>query len=486
MGISFVVLLVLQSQYADNMIRMRREQFDETVCRSLDQASRDMERAETFRYLQQVIAEHQSFQPSYNFATTDSLLRLHHDTVQQIPQHVMGLRMPRVNHLQQTVTNLQRHVQQAYTYEHELLDEVIFAVMYRASALSLRDRLNPVVLDNAIRQALEANGITMRFHYILYNADGEEISRCRDYEEKSSDDDVYTQTLFRSDPTGRMGYVRIHFPDQKEYILSAVRVVMPAMAFTFVLFITFLVTVYLIVRQKRVTEMKNDFINNMTHEFKTPLSTISIAAQMLADGGLEKSPETYTRLGETISNESQRLRFQVEKVLQMSLLEKGTVALKFQEIDVNELIENVAETFSLKVEQSGGTLETMFEAYNPFVEADEMHFTNVIFNLLENAVKYRCPERTLHLLIRTWNHDKKLCISIEDNGIGIKKEALKHVFDRFYRVHTGDQHNVKGFGLGLAYVQTMVSMHHGTIKVQSELGKGTTFIITVKNTEETT
>ena len=485
MGLSFVVLLVLQSRYAKSMVRMRREQFDETVCRSLDQASRDMERAETFRYLQKVIAEHQSLQPTYNFATTDSLLRLRHDTVQQVAQHVMGLRMPRVNHLQQTVTNLQRHVQQAYTYEQNLLDEVIYAVMYRASALSLSDRLNPVVLDNAIRQALESNGITMRFHYVLYNANGEEISRCCDYEEKGNDEG-YTQTLFRSDPTGRMGYVRIHFPDQKEYIMSAISLVMPAMIFTTVLFVTFLVTVYLIVRQKRVTEMKNDFINNMTHEFKTPLSTISIAAQMLADGGLEKSPETYTRLGETISNESQRLRFQVEKVLQMSLLEKGTVALKFQEIDVNDLIENVAETFSLKVEQYGGTLETKFEAYNPFIEADEMHFTNLIFNLLENAVKYRCSERTLHLKLRTWNHDKKLCISIEDNGIGIKKEALKHIFDRFYRVHPGDQHNVKGFGLGLAYVQTMVSMHHGKINVQSELGKGTTFTITIKNTEETT
>lgn len=486
MGLSFLVLLVLQSRYAESMVRMRREQFSETVCRSLDQASRDMERAETFRYLQQVIAEHQSPLTSYNYyAQADSLLRLHHDTVQQIAQNVIGLRLPRVNHMQQTVTNLQRHVQQAYTYEQNLLDEVIYAVMYRASALSLSDRLNPVVLDNAIRQALESNGITMRFHYVLYNAEGVEISRCRDYEEKGNDEG-FTQTLFRSDPTGRMGYVRIHFPDQRDYIMGAVGLVLPAMVFTLVLFITFLVTVYLIVRQKRVTEMKNDFINNMTHEFKTPLSTISIAAQMLSDGGLQKSPETYTRLGETISNESQRLRFQVEKVLQMSLLEKGAVALKLQEIDVNDLIENVAETFSLKMEQCGGSLETKFEAFNPFIEADEMHFTNLIFNLLENAVKYRCPDRTLHLLVRTWNHEKKLCISIEDNGIGIKKEALKHIFERFYRVHTGDQHDVKGFGLGLAYVHTMVNMHHGTIKVQSEQGKGTTFIITLKNTKETT
>lgn len=485
MGLSFVVLLVLQSRYAASMVRMRREQFDENVFRSLDKASRDLERAETFRYLQQIMNEHEMVRPSqYQYAMGDSADVDYVDSMMHAnTQGVMGLRMPRVNLMQQTVHNLQRHVQQAYAYEHELLDEVIYAVMYRASALSLYDRLNPVVLDNSIREALEGNGISMRFHYVLYAADGSEICRCRDYEEKG-DEYTYTQMLFRSDPTGRMGYVRIHFPDQKEYILGAVKLVYPAMIFTFVLFITFCITVYLVVRQKRITEMKNDFVHNMTHEFKTPLSTISIAAQMMADKSVEKSSETYTRLGDVINNETQRLRFQVEKVLQMSLMEKGGVALKLQELDAHDIICNVAETFSLKVAQCGGSLETKLEAYNPFIDADEMHFTNVIFNLLDNAVKYKREEVPLQLVVRTWNNDRNLCISISDNGIGIQKEALKHIFDRFYRVHTGDRHNVKGFGLGLAYVRTMMDMHHGTIKAQSEPGKGTTFTITIKCNEE--
>ncbi|MCF0197212.1 MAG: HAMP domain-containing histidine kinase, partial [Bacteroidaceae bacterium] len=395
------------------------------------------------------------------------------------PAQQMGLRMPHISHMQQTVTNLQHHVRKAYAYEHEVLNEVIYAVMYRASTLSLAERIKPAQLDNSIRMTLEANGITLPFHYILYTAEGEEVCRCMDYEAKG-EEYAYTQTLFRSDPTGRMGYVRIHFPAQQDYVMGALGMVVPATIFTIALFLTFSITVYLVVRQKRISEMKNDFVHNMTHEFKTPLSTISIAAQMLSDKTLAKSEETYARLGDTINNETQRLRFQVDKVLQMSLLEKGGVALKLQELDVNEVLDNVVQTFSLKVTQNGGTLQTKLKAYNPFINADEMHFTNVIFNLLDNAVKYKRDDEPLRLVVRSWNKDNRLCISVSDNGIGIPKDALKHIFDRFYRVHTGDRHNVKGFGLGLAYVHTMVEMHNGQIRVSSEVGKGTTFTIRMK------
>ena len=226
--------------------------------------------------------------------------------------------------------------------------------------------------------------------------------------------------------------------------------------------------------------MKKDFIHNMTHEFKTPISTISIAAQMLADKTISKSQETYERLGGVIFNETRRLRYQVEKVLQMSLFDHNNIAMKFQELDLNELIDNVVQTFSIKVSQSGGKLETKINAYNPFANVDEMHFTNVIFNLLDNAVKYAREDVPLHLEVSTWNQgDEQICISIADNGIGINKDDLKRIFDKFYRVHTGNRHNVKGFGLGLAYVRKMVELHHGTIKVNSEVGNGTRFVITL-------
>ena len=224
--------------------------------------------------------------------------------------------------------------------------------------------------------------------------------------------------------------------------------------------------------------MKNDFINNMTHELKTPISTISLAAQMLQDSSVSKSPEMFGRLSGVISSETKRLRFQVDKVLQMSMFDdKDTAALKMKELDANDLVEGIVNTFAVKVEQNGGTLSWELNADSPFVFVDEMHFTNVVFNLMDNAVKYRRADVPLQLEVRTWNSNGNFMLSVKDNGIGIRKEDLKKIFDKFYRVHTGNVHDVKGFGLGLAYVKQIVQAHKGSIRAESELGVGTTFII---------
>lgn len=224
--------------------------------------------------------------------------------------------------------------------------------------------------------------------------------------------------------------------------------------------------------------MKNDFINNMTHEFKTPISTISLAAQMLQDQTVAKSPEMFGRLSGVISSETKRLRFQVDKVLQMSMFDdKNTASLKMKELDANDLVEGIVNTFAVKVEQNGGELVWKLDATDPFVYVDEMHFTNVVFNLMDNAVKYRRQDAPLRLEVRTWNHNGNFMLSVKDNGIGIRKEDLKKIFDKFYRVHTGNIHDVKGFGLGLAYVKQIVQALKGSIRAESEPGVGTTFII---------
>ena len=491
-GVSFLVLLYLEARYADAMVRMRQEQFDETVRRSLDMASRDLEKDETYRYLKQVISQHEELAASADtFALVDNDLSLPDTFMQKYGGQLQyvgkrrhrfpsTLTMPRSNSIDRAAANLQKHVQQAYAYEQNILEAVIYAVMYTASNLNFQERLQPSVLDICLRRALEGNGIMLPFHFIVYTSDGREVFRCREYDEQGKERN-YTQPLFRSDPTGQMGYVVVHFPGRKGYIRDVGSYVTPAMLFTFILFITFLVTVYLVVRQKKVTEMKNDFVHNMTHEFKTPISTISIAAQMLSDKSLPKSEATYERLGGVINAETRRLRFQVEKVLQVSLFERNNIALKLDELDANALIDSVVETFSLKVTQSGGSIDTRLNADNAVVKVDEMHFTNVIFNLMDNAVKYKREDVDLHLEVVTWNQGANLCISIQDNGIGIQKDNLKRIFDKFYRVHTGSLHNVKGFGLGLAYVKKMVELHGGTIRVTSELGRGTKFTISLPN-----
>lgn len=223
--------------------------------------------------------------------------------------------------------------------------------------------------------------------------------------------------------------------------------------------------------------MKNDFVNNMTHEFKTPISTISLASQMLQDTSVGKTPETLKHISNVIRDETKRLSLQVEKVLQMSVFESDKTTLKLAEIRINELIKDIIGNFSLKVTSKGGKIISNLKAQNDLGFIDEVHFTNVIFNLMDNALKY--SDKTPILTLETWNEKENILISVEDNGIGIKKEDLKKIFEKFYRVSTGNLHNVKGFGLGLAYVKKMVEDHHGSIKVESEPGIGTKFIITI-------
>ena len=257
--------------------------------------------------------------------------------------------------------------------------------------------------------------------------------------------------------------------------------ILPSVIFTLILLVTLIMTLTQLVRQKKLTELKNDFINNMTHEFKTPISSISLAAQMLGDESVKKTPALTQRLTSTIMDETKRLRFQVEKVLQMSMYSNQQTNLHMKEVDINELIAGVCHTFTLKVEKNHGKIITKLQATDSITCVDDMHFTNVIFNLMDNAVKYKRPDADLELVVETWNEPGLLCISVKDNGIGIKKEDLKRIFDRFYRVHTGNVHDVKGFGLGLAYVHKIVKDHKGTIVAESEYGIGTKFIIKLKS-----
>ena len=274
-----------------------------------------------------------------------------------------------------------------------------------------------------------------------------------------------------------MGVVKIHFPDMNNYIFSSIRFMIPSIIFTLVLLITFVFTIVVIFRSKRYSEIKNDFINNMTHELKTPIASISLAAQMLNDKSVTMNETMMAHLGGVINDESRRLRFLVEKVLQMSMYDRKKAVLKNREVDINEMIESIGNSFTLRVEHTGGKVYTDIEAVDATIYVDEMHFQNVIFNLLDNAVKYKKPDKPLNVYLKTWNEGKKVCVSVRDTGLGIKKENLKKVFDKFYRVHTGNVHDVKGFGLGLAYVKKMVDLQDGEIYVDSEYGKGTTFTI---------
>ena len=500
MGLSFIGLLYLQISYIDAMAKMKKEQFDESVNRSLYQASRNLEMNETQRYLMKDIKETErkafkqdsvmidgldgTVKHSHQFAvaaddgTVYSSFELKTFAIRpaNVPK-AMILRTDK-NSIAEASKSLQEIVRNRYVYERALLDEVVYKILYTASDKPLKERINFKLLDQDLRPELLNNGINIPYHLRVETADGREVYRCPEYSAEG-EEYCYPQTLFQNDPTSTKGVVKIHFPNMGSYIFSSIQFMIPAVVFTIVLLLTFLFTIVVIFRQKRYTEIKNDFINNMTHELKTPIASISLAAQMMNDDSVTKSEQMTKHLSGVITDESKRLRFLVEKVLQMSMFDKKSIVFKKKELDLNEMIENIAQSFSLRVEHTGGKIYTEIEAVDSALFVDEVHFQNAITNLMDNAVKYRKPEEPLDIYIKTWNDKDRLCFSIQDTGQGIKKENVKKIFDKFYRVHTGNVHDVKGFGLGLAYVKKIINLHEGEIKCESELGKGTTFTVSL-------
>lgn len=250
-----------------------------------------------------------------------------------------------------------------------------------------------------------------------------------------------------------------------------------AILFTLIIIAAFYLTVRTMLRQKKLGEIKNDFINNMTHEFKTPIATISLAVDAMKNERVLQDREKIEYFRGIIKEENQRMNRQVETILKASQLERQEVELNLKPLHVHEVIKHVVDNFALQLQEKNGHAELLLQAENDLIDADEVHFSNLVNNLVDNAVKYSKENVPVQLRISTQVDGRRLMMRFEDNGIGMNKETVKRVFERFYRAHTGNLHNVKGFGLGLSYVKTMIEGHHGEIKVESVLGKGSTFVI---------
>lgn len=474
MALTFVGLLYVQIMYMEEMIKMREQHFSEGVKRSLYALSTALEQNETKKYLEEDLM---LVDPNL-FASSDPLgldkkgkYGLEND---------YKLSKPKQEEMSDKFGEFQEALKGQYLYQKGLLNEVILTILNQSSTRPITERADSAIVKTYLRTELDNNGINLPFEYAIIDRHGRMVYESENYDSSANKEEIFTQTLFPNDPDARRHYMNVYFPDKDKFIFSSVTFMIPAFAFTVILLLIFLLTIIMAFRQKKLSEMKNDFINNMTHEFKTPISTISLAAQMLNDDSVRKSPNMMQHISTVINDETKRLRFQVEKVLQMSMFDRQKATLKLQEVDANSAIYNIVNTFKLKVEKCGGCINASLDAEDPIVNVDEMHFTNVIFNLLDNAVKYRREDTPLELNVVTRNlPNGRIEISIQDNGIGMKKDDLKKIFEKFYRVSTGNRHDVKGFGLGLAYVHNMVTELKGDIRAESELNKGSKFIITL-------
>ena len=349
--------------------------------------------------------------------------------------------------------------------------------MLDRSEMKVQDRIIPN-LHHVLDIELKDKDIFLAYKFCIktsFNGKTEKVLGDEDYHPIKGTRE-YKTPLFYDQNSPKPHYLFIYFPEQHAQQIKAIsNFVLPSLLLSLIIIGIFVFTLQIILRQKKLSQIKNDFINNMTHELKTPISTISLASQMLKDNSLVHAPSTIDHISGIILDESKRLSSQVEKVLQMAVFNEGKIKLKFTEIDLNQIVSSAASNFEIRVTTSEGTLETSLLAENPMINGDEIHITNVIYNLLDNAEKYSKEKPKIE--ISTENKSDWVIVQIKDYGIGISKENLSQIFERFYRIPTGNVHNVKGFGLGLSYVKRIVDEHHGKIKVESTVGKGTKFRI---------
>lgn len=345
-------------------------------------------------------------------------------------------------------------------------------------------------LDKTLQLELQNQNIDLEYEYGVYSNETKHFFILNgnyvpmvSQNEQSSEGEInsslyqseYQVDLFRTE-IGNPGFLKIFFPSKNSFLWSQVwKSLLSSLLFTGLILFCFSYTLMIIFKQKKVSEMKTDFINNMTHEFKTPIATISLASDSILSPVIINNEEKITRFIKIIKQENQRMLSQVEKVLNMARIDNKDFDLKINTVNMHDIISDAIDHAMLTVQKQDGTIEAKLEAKNAIIEGDTTHLSNIIHNLLDNATKYSKEHPTIKVITKNYFAGIEICV--EDKGIGISSDSLKHVFDKFYRVHTGNLHNVKGFGLGLSYVKAIVEAHKGTVKVQSELGKGSKFIL---------
>jgi two-component system phosphate regulon sensor histidine kinase PhoR len=338
-------------------------------------------------------------------------------------------------------------------------------------------------LDSLIQLELNSRGIDTRFEFGIYNPEKdifliEKSPGMR----KSLIEKGSAARLFVSDMFTSPEYLLLYFPHEKQFLLTELwGMLLISIILIIVVVYSFTYTITTIFRQKKLSEMKNDFINNMTHEFKTPISTISLACEALSDHDIVRTPEFTGNYINIILEENKRLATMAEKILQTAVIEKGQLKMRREQINLHEVITDVIKNIRIQVEIKDGVIRKQCKATNPVIQGDKVHLTNLVYNLLDNANKYS-PRKPV-ITVRTENTANGILLTIEDQGIGISKGEQKKIFDKLYRVPTGNIHEVRGFGLGLSYVKAIVEEHRGRISLDSEINKGTKFKVFLPFTE---
>jgi two-component system, OmpR family, phosphate regulon sensor histidine kinase PhoR len=483
MSVALVGSVGLQIYWISNAVTLNEEQFDKNVFAALRRVAERVEKEEDAK-----VSKISDFVLRNK---TNNGIKLTEDEIIDL-----GLNPSEVISFDSTYHSTQNVMESEgaffiYQRAHNMLQMLLSQQLFGTKPIE--ERINAENLDMTLRQELKNVGLSdLGIQYGVYSfADKDYIIKNGNYviTEKTPTPDAitvqqfdylsntrYKVNLFLVQDLQSPGYLSVYFDNKSNYIWSSVwKILLASVIFSGIILFCFSYTLSIIFRQKKLDEIKNDFINNMTHEFKTPIATISLAADSLSSPAMLNNPDKLARFINIIKQENKRLNGQVEKVLQMAIVDREKFKLKIVEVDVHEIIEHACANFSIQIENREGLLEANLDADRSTIEADFTHISNIIHNLMDNANKYS-PEKP-EITVSTRNISDGIEITVDDKGMGLSPSTRKLIFDKFYRVPTGNVHDVKGFGLGLSYVKTMVTAHKGTIDVKSELGKGSSFII---------
>lgn len=493
MSVALIGIIGLQSFWIKSTLDSSNEQFDKSVRYVLNKVSGKLEQVDDDATMSMALnedfvglTEGEVQDTTYKFMREDTRTILSEDGLSEHLSKAEDL----------------HYFNQTCSCENCLAERMMrrqkrkIAERYYDNNLSLSERIQVGFLDTLIKRELRSIGLILDFEYGVYSLqkldfiirdgqymilqDNPNITPVSLEENSNIKVDpllrsTYEQQIFKKLPIDP-GFLKIYFPGRTGYVWSTVMwTFLSGLLFTGIILFCFIYTVREIIRQKKLSKIKSDFINNMTHEFKTPIATISLAADSITSPMIIDKKDRIERFAGIIKQENRRMNSQVEKVLQMALLDKKDFQLKYTDLDMNQIITNAVRNINLQVEQKGGEASAFLNAEKVTIQGDLTHISNVVNNLLDNANKYT-PESPI-ITVTTKDMPNGIQISVKDNGIGMNKEARKHIFDKFYRVHTGNLHDVKGFGLGLSYVKAIMTAHKGQIDVKSELGKGSEFVL---------
>jgi len=461
MTVALIGLMVIQSYWIQNAISVREASFVKNVNEAVTSAVYKLERIETINKLRGRYNEQRS--PGQSMPATDSLNRYLMDSWNE----TMGS------------AGIEGFLSRTFLFR-DVLEQFFNA----GRRIPVEKRVDLMALDSLILSELAVKGINTQYEYGIFSPSRNlmPIQKTGRYP-KELLSKSFSFALYPNDMNPQPDYLMVFFPKERSFLLRQLwGMLSVSIVLILVIISLFSYTIITILRQKRLSEMKNDFINNVTHEFKTPISTISLACEALSDKDILKSEEVYTSYIDVINQENKRLGLMAEQILRSAAFESGHIILNPEEVDMHETISEAAKKIGLQVHKSGGTLSLDFGASNPVVVCDRIHMLHVMLNLLDNAVKY--SKGNPEITVITANNYSGIIITVADKGIGISKVNQKKIFDKLFRVPTGNIHNVKGFGLGLSYVKSIIEKHGGNIRLESEQNSGSRFIISLPFKQE--